>query len=580
LQQHLKIIWSLLLCSLFLRARRLLSRTAFCRAVALGAAAAVFIPEYAAAEGPALGLALESYFAQVRQENSGELKLAVEVRTLADGKEIFQQNSTSGMTPASVQKLLITALSLRLLGGNYRFPTEVFLDHLPRDLGDPAVRQVDFAQPAADVGNLYIRGYGDPTMDSDRIGEIADTLRRSGVQSIHDVILDDSLFMDPPRASGGWAHEAGLSAVAVNYNCYAIYIAPGRLGQEAAVSLTQGAPYELLSRVMTNRGRSPADVVIVQKPESGSLPAGAENPGRIFDAERSKVRVTVQGGIGHAAAGQTVLHAAPDIPAYFAGIFSSQLKRAGIAVSGHFMRGETPAAAKLLQTFESKELAAILQDQNQMSNNIIAGQLLYAIGQDSGGYFRADLGLSRLSNFLERLGEKTEDFALFDASGLDHRNRLTTAQIVKVLLSSVQDFSIAPDFLSSLSRYGRNGTLKTRTVLDPVYENTLHGEELERVRRRASSVWAKTGTLDKISSLAGVLETASEEKIVFAIMSAGLNDKEQASKIEDNFVKVLLGFPLHFAPAKIVPPPVPPAAQQTPAAAESPSAPLPLQPGE
>ncbi|MFN8388953.1 MAG: D-alanyl-D-alanine carboxypeptidase/D-alanyl-D-alanine-endopeptidase [Bdellovibrionota bacterium] len=512
-----------------------------------------FITKHASAEGPSLGFELQEYFKQVTGEAKGDLRMSILANTLPDNRTIFAYNSTDTLTPASVQKLIVTALALKLLGGQYRFPTEVFVDHLPKELTDPNAAQVDFKEPLTSVGNLYVRGYGDPVLESSTIAEIADAVRRYGITEVENLMIDDTLFENPPRPTGGWAHEAGLSAVTVNFNCYSVYLAPGRIGEAATVSLTSGSPFQLTNHVMTVRGAAASDVEITLRPPSGSLLPGADSPTRNFDVVGEPPAVMVQGSVGHGTSGQVIYRSVPDIAGYFVSLLKYHLKQAGVVVRGKTLRAETPGQAKLLQTFESKELSSILQDQNHLSNNIIAGQLVYAIGQDSAGYFHYEKGLARMTAYLEHLGERPEDFELHDGSGLDRRNRLSAAQLVKVLSDVSQDFSIAPDFIASLSRFGHSGTLKSRALLEPAFENTLRGDELEEARRRAAAVWGKTGTLDGVSTLAGLLRTKTGEQVAFAILLGGVSDKDQAIRIEDGFVKILAGFPVNFVPAKVIP---------------------------
>ena len=80
------------------------------------------------------------------------------------GKELFSYHSKDRLIPASILKLLTTVAALRKLGGSYRFPTEIFVDSLPKQIGNEGEISVDFTEPPKEGGNLYLRGYGDPSM--------------------------------------------------------------------------------------------------------------------------------------------------------------------------------------------------------------------------------------------------------------------------------------------------------------------------------------------------------------------------------------------------------------------------------
>ena len=188
----------------------------------------------------------------------------------------------------------------------------------------------------------------------------------------------------------------------------------------------------------------------------------------------------------------------------------------------------------------------------------MAGQLAYALGQDPGGYFRYDRGLDRLRSTLESFGEAPDSFSIVDASGLDRENRIKVSQLIKILVTAYQDFSLGPDFVASLSRFGQIGTLKDRELLEPQYLGTLRGEDLEEAKHRASTVRAKTGTLDGVSSLAGYAQLKTGERVAFAIISNGIADKNEAVAIENAIVRILLGFPGEYRPTAAVPKVAPP----------------------
>jgi D-alanyl-D-alanine carboxypeptidase/D-alanyl-D-alanine-endopeptidase (penicillin-binding protein 4) len=216
------------------------------------------------------------------------------------------------------------------------------------------------------------------------------------------------------------------------------------------------------------------------------------------------------------------------------------LQQSGIKVTGGLRQGETPAGAKVLLLHESKPLSDILRDLNHFSSNFLAGQILYALGQDSVGYFRQDIGVKRLSRVLEDLGFAPEQFNIVDASGLDRGNQLTTDQLVRVLQRGAKDFRIAPNLIASLSRFGRSGTLKSRKLLEPLPAPASSGQLYQERFQRADGVWGKTGTLDGVSSLAGYLETRLGERLAFAVITNGGLSKDRSIEIEDGLVQTLI----------------------------------------
>ena len=75
------------------------------------------------------------------------------VKRVKDGKTLYNYEGDRQLTPASVMKTVTSATALELLGEDFRFETTVEYDGELRPDG-----VLD--------GNLYIRGGGDPTLNS------------------------------------------------------------------------------------------------------------------------------------------------------------------------------------------------------------------------------------------------------------------------------------------------------------------------------------------------------------------------------------------------------------------------------
>ena len=463
---------------------------------------------------------------------------------IGEDSAFFEHNPASLVTPASVLKILTTFAALKGLGAEYRFPTEVFVDSLPSEKSVSMDRSSGLAASKGEwsAGNLYVRGYGDPGMIDERLYELARTVHRRGVREVQNLIIDETLFIDPPRASGPEPYESALSAVALNHNSYAVHIAPSGATLPAFVEVTPGAPYKLVNRVKSLQAGE-SSILISQSRESANfMPefVQTKSAGYRTQSAPDEMTVTVQGYIGVKSPAETQYRSVPYPASYFGAVLKHFLETAGVAVKGNLMFGETPSGAKLLFAYQSEPLAKILQDLNHYSSNFIAGQLLFAIGQDKKGYFRSEVGLQQLRQVLTGLGYPENSFEVYDASGLDKRNKVTVQQLVSVLLAVQRDYSITPDFMSSFSRFGKTGTLKLRKLLNPEVLRNVTKRQVPEIQNRADGVWGKTGTLDGVSSLAGFLELANGSRAAFAVVINGM-EKNKAAQIEDEFVQLLIG---------------------------------------
>ena len=488
---------------------------------------------------------LERFISSVESRYKGKpVKIGISVsEASARGEVVYEHLPEQQLVPASVVKIVTSLAALKLLGAEYRFPTEVFVDRLPvekdisldRSAGLSNVNKKDFT-----LGNLYVRGYGDPSMIDERLWELARSVHRLGVREVNNIVIDDTLFIDPPRASGYRPYEAGLSAVSLNHNCYAVHVSPSAAGAKAFVELTSGAPYNLRSKVITRKSNhKQLSVTQSLSSESFNPVTSQQKAGSFRIASAVEMNVDAQGFIGQGAEAQTIYRTVPYPPSYFGAVLRHFLEGFGVKINGDIRFGETPSAAQLLLVYESESLAQILRDLNHYSNNFIAGQLQFAIGQDNNGYFRRELGLQKLASVLEELQFPSGSFVLADASGLNRANRLSVKQLVQVLLAAYNDFSVAPHFVASLSRFGKSGTLEKREAVSKKVLAKALRTERAGLERRSFGVWGKTGTLNSVSSLAGYLEMPGGRRAAFAIVINGLS-KTAATKIEDELVEILL----------------------------------------
>jgi D-alanyl-D-alanine carboxypeptidase/D-alanyl-D-alanine-endopeptidase (penicillin-binding protein 4) len=160
---------------------------------ATGGIVALFAPA-AASASPASG--------NLRTESAA---MAVD---LATGKILFSRNADVVLEPASNEKLMVTYGALTELGPGYRFRTAV--------LGEG--RQV------GDVweGRLVLKGYGDPTLQTDELQRLAKQLYDRGIRTVTGQVAGDASWFDRRWTAPGWLPDfygdesAPLSALVVN----------------------------------------------------------------------------------------------------------------------------------------------------------------------------------------------------------------------------------------------------------------------------------------------------------------------------------------------------------------------------
>lgn len=182
--------------------------------------------------------------------------------------------------------------------------------------------------------------------------------------------------------------------------------------------------------------------------------------------------------------------------------FGTRLKALGIKVSS-IRPARASGSATEVAAVESPTVAQIIDSVLRYSNNVAAQVLARQMGllTKRGGSF-AD-GQAAVVAALKRLKLWRSGMVIDDNSGLSRNNRVTgsgLAATVALILNEPEFQGLA----ESLPTGGVSGTLFNR-----------FDDRNERAGRGA--VWAKTGSLRDVRSLAGFLITADGAPLVFAI---------------------------------------------------------------
>jgi serine-type D-Ala-D-Ala carboxypeptidase/endopeptidase (penicillin-binding protein 4) len=181
---------------------------------------------------------------------------------LENGHVVFARNPALPLAPASNEKLPLTFAALDELGPNYRFHTDV----------------VGTGRLAAGVwhGDLVLKGFGDPTLTTDKLALLVRRVRALGIRSIDGRIVGDESWFDAQRTAPGWKSSfyvlecPPLSALAVDRDWYDNHYA-------AKPALAAAGTFKRLLRahgISSGRavvGRAPAGATVLATVRSRTL---------------------------------------------------------------------------------------------------------------------------------------------------------------------------------------------------------------------------------------------------------------------------------------------------------------------
>lgn len=394
--------------------------------------------------------------------------IGVCVKNVETGQVVYEHNAGMALRPASVIKLLSSALALKREGDSLTYTTRVFYTGKIED--------------NILSGNIVIRAGGDPTLDSKYfpnacfIDSLVSKVVNLGIKRIHGNIIIETEG-EPARIPGSWpwedvANYYGALYHPFNYrdNTYTITLKSGMSGtQTKVVSVIPSVPgVELRNEVMASAKKG-NDAWIYGGPEAATLLIQGTIP-----ANRSSF--AVKGAMHH-----------PD--ACFRAELEKRLKGKGITLDKQKIEEEERHA---LLTMVSPFLKDIVYYTNRNSVNLFAEALGELISPtDYVKTVKTELG---------DMGIDSCGITLKDASGLSPANAVPAEVFTDLLIWAKRYLSDA--FVLSLPQGNVDWGLR-------IYSDhpVLRG-----------NVVAKTGSMFGVRALAGYLKTQQGEMLAFTIL--------------------------------------------------------------
>jgi len=115
-------------------------------------------------------------------KNAG-IKVSCKVMHADFNKVMYELDPEIGMIPASITKIVVGVTAYAKLGANYQIPTIVYTDD--NNIKDGSVD-----------GNLYIKGYGDPDLNSGDVQVLAEELSKLGIKQVTGNLVADESYFD------------------------------------------------------------------------------------------------------------------------------------------------------------------------------------------------------------------------------------------------------------------------------------------------------------------------------------------------------------------------------------------------
>lgn len=418
-------------------------------------------------------------------------QLSVAIKNCITGEKIIQLNGNKLVRPASTLKLITTSTALGLLGENFRYNTDL-------------VYQGEIRNDTL-IGNIIIKGSGDPTLGSWRFDETLDYSRlllhwANDIKALNikvingDIVVDSKLFSDHVVPEtwqwGDMGNYFGAASFGLNLNenlFKAHFKTSRKSGENTEIFKLEPflADIELQNSVISDKNTFGDDVLFFSAPYSnsifvtGKLPVGRED-------------FVVKGSVQN-----------PSILAI--NLLKSTLSKIGVQLKTvQNLAKNTPA--KLINRVISPSLFEICSYTNYESINLFAESLLKKMATNKTNNITTADGILVLTKFWKDKGLNMSQLYMKDGSGLSNTNAISANFMVDCLTATSQQKYFTA-FLQTIPILGQDGTMKNIAKNKPWAKNfSVKSGTIEKVKAFAGYFYNKNGILHSFSLMANQFE--------------------------------------------------------------------------
>lgn len=370
--------------------------------------------------------------------------------------------------PASVMKIITATVALSRLGCEYTFDTELY----------------DCVN-ASGGKNLYIRGCIDPLFsEEDLLAMLAAVPEGAVIDTLYaDCSFTDSIYWGPGWSwdDTPWEFQPYISPLMLEGGCVHVTAKPSTAGEPPIVECAPVSNYYSVVNEAVSGRHSGEKFTILRDWLNNSNVIRLTGDCNVAKSEKMNMYNSRE---------------------FFLTVMKERLELKGVRV-GSVAYAAVPDSASLI-AMKQRPINAVVNEALMESNNLCAEALSYHMGALYGKRpVTQNMGPKIMMGFLDNKMYMPERYNIADGSGLSLYTYLSADILLQTLRFAFNDKKIYSSMLKNLPQSGISGTMKHRTKGGIAYKK----------------IFAKTGTVKGVCTLAGYAMAANGHTLAFVILN-------------------------------------------------------------
>lgn len=419
----------------------------------------------------------------VNSDNLTQASVGFLVKDITNGKIVAHYQENTDRNPASVTKIITTASAMEMLSDTFRFRTNI---EYCGTISDSTL-----------IGDLYIRGDGDPTLGSscapvtcDFFSEALIAINQKGIKKITGHVVGDASVFREDGAPFHWlvedigsSYSPTPSGLNINDNLLGIVLSSDSNG----IACTSCTPFTAL-----------------MQPKIEMTQGDKEKSWRMTKTDFSWTP-TLRGNLP-VDSKQFIKTEMPEPALFLADSIRNMLIESGIEVEQEATTTKwykRDSIRNILFVHQSNTLKEIERVTNYKSNNLYAECIFLTLSKQKDtiapcvGWRSANV----ISKYWESKGLESKRIFQVDGSGLSMKNAISPKFMVDVLSYMYSQSKYSKQFLYTLPIAGRSGTVAS----------FMKGTALE------GKAYVKSGSMERVQNYAGYIN-ANGKWYAFCVM--------------------------------------------------------------